>query len=112
MGWWNSLVAGDFDNDGDIDYVAGNLGLNSNFKGTPAEPMTIYAKDLDNNGLVDPMLFCYLLAEDRTRKPFPMHAKEDMVSQMISMRKNIPPINLLERLLWMIYGVLKTRKMQ
>jgi len=89
-GWWNSLVAGDFDNDGDIDYVSGNLGLNSNFKGTPAEPMTIYAKDLDNNGLVDPMLFCYLLAEDSTRKPFPMHAKEDMISQMISMRKRYP----------------------
>ncbi len=89
-GWWNSLVSGDFDNDGDIDYVAGNLGLNSNFKATPAEPMTMYAKDFDNNGLIDPMLFCYLNAEDSSRKPFPMHAREDMISQMISMRKRYP----------------------
>jgi hypothetical protein len=36
------------------------------------------------------MLFCYLLAEDSTRKPFPMHAREDMISQMISMRKIFP----------------------
>ena len=31
-GWWNSLVAGDFDSDGDIDYVAGNLGRNARMK--------------------------------------------------------------------------------
>lgn len=90
VGWWNSLVSGDFDNDGDIDYVAGNLGLNSNYKASPEEPMTIYAKDLDENGKMDPMLFCYIKAEDGTRKPFPMHTRDDMISQMISIRKRYP----------------------
>ena len=37
-GWWNSLAAGDFDNDGDTDYVAGNLGLNSNYTACPRNP--------------------------------------------------------------------------
>jgi hypothetical protein len=89
-GWWNSLVAGDFDNDGDIDYVAGNLGLNSNYKATPEEPMTIYAKDLDQNGSLDAMLFCYMKAEDGSMKPFPMHTKDDLAGQLIAIRKNYP----------------------
>jgi predicted nucleotidyltransferase len=38
-GWWNSLVAGDFDEDGDIDYVVGNLGLNTRHKASAAEPL-------------------------------------------------------------------------
>lgn len=90
LGWWNSLTAGDFDNDGDMDYVAGNLGLNSNYKATPAEPMTLYAKDIDKNGSLDAMLFCYLKAEDNTKKPFPMHAREDLSSQLVSIRKKYP----------------------
>jgi hypothetical protein len=90
IGWWNSIVAGDFDNDGDMDYAAGNLGLNSNYKATFAEPMTIFAKDFDNNGLFDPITFCYLMAEDSTRKPFPMHTRDDLISQMIGMRKRFP----------------------
>ena len=90
LGWWNSLTAGDFDNDGDIDYVAGNLGLNSNYKATAAEPMTLYAKDLDNNSSLDAMLFCYMKAEDGSRKPFPMHTKDDLASQLVSIRKKYP----------------------
>ncbi|MHA4810063.1 VCBS repeat-containing protein [Flavitalea flava] len=89
-GWWNSLVAGDFDNDGDIDYIAGNLGLNSNYKGTDKEPMILYAKDLDENGLLDAMVFCYMKAEDGTRIPFPMTSRDDMISQMIGIRKRYP----------------------
>ena len=90
VGWWNSLASGDFDNDGDTDYVAGNLGLNANFQASPKEPMTILAKDRDDNGRVDPMVFCYIRAEDGTRQPFPMHTRDDMISQLISIRKQYP----------------------
>ncbi|MDQ6844809.1 MAG: FG-GAP-like repeat-containing protein, partial [Bacteroidota bacterium] len=89
-GWWNSIVAGDFDNDGDIDYIVGNLGLNTNYKASPEQPMTIIAKDIDKNGSVDPMVFCYMKAADGTRKPFPMSSRDDMVAQVISMRKKFP----------------------
>jgi hypothetical protein len=89
-GWWNSLASGDFDNDGDIDYVAGNLGLNSNYVASESEPMTLLAKDIDANGSMDAMLFCYMKAEDGSMQPFPMHAKDDLVSQVVSIRKKYP----------------------
>ena len=89
-GWFNSLVAGDFDNDGDIDYIAGNLGLNTNYKATNEEPITILAKDLDNNGSLDAMVFCYMKDVDGTMKPFPMATRDDMVSQVLSVRKKYP----------------------
>lgn len=89
-GWFNSLVAGDFDNDGDVDYVAGNLGLNSNYKASILEPMTIIAKDLDENGSLDAMVFCYMKAEDGTMQSFPMSTKDDMAAQLILIRKKYP----------------------
>ncbi|MEK6481007.1 VCBS repeat-containing protein [Catalinimonas sp. 4WD22] len=89
-GWWNSLTSGDFDNDGDIDYVAGNLGLNSNYHASAKKPMTIYAKDMDDNGKIDPMVFCYMMAEDSTQKSFPMHTRDDMISQLVAIRKEYP----------------------
>lgn len=89
-GWWNSLVAGDFDNDGDMDYVAGNLGLNTNYTASPQEPMILIAKDVDSNGSIDPMIFCYMKADDGTRQPFPIASRDDLVAQVITMRKKFP----------------------
>ncbi|MBI1227748.1 MAG: RNA-binding protein [Bacteroidetes bacterium] len=48
-GWWNSLVAADFDLDGDMDYIAGNLGTNTLLKADEEHPIGIYAADFDAN---------------------------------------------------------------
>lgn len=81
-GWWNSITGGDFDNDGDTDYVAGNYGLNHRFHASKAEPFTIYAKDVDNNGSMDPLLFCY-----DQGKEYPIHARDEVIGRIPSLRK-------------------------
>jgi enediyne biosynthesis protein E4 len=50
-GWWNSITGADFDQDGDIDYVVMNAGLNSKYgDATPAAPIRLYYGPLaDNN---------------------------------------------------------------
>ncbi|MFY9342492.1 MAG: VCBS repeat-containing protein [Planctomycetota bacterium] len=52
-GWWNSLCAWDCDADGDLDYVAGNQGLNSKYKAKPDHPAHLYFGDFDDNGTRD-----------------------------------------------------------
>ena len=59
-GWWNSLTGADFDLDGDIDYLAGNLGLNTRYRVSAQEPLQVYAKDFDGNGQIDPILTQYV----------------------------------------------------
>lgn len=83
-GWWNSIMGGDFDKDGDIDYVAGNLGRNNDYNVTKEFPLHVFAKDFDNNGSVDPVLACYIkvsLENNHERKLFPIHYWDELNSQ-------------------------------
>ncbi len=81
LGWWNSLVGADFDADGDTDYVAGNLGLNSRYRASEHEPLCIYANDYDKNGTVDPVMCYYTQGEN-----YIAHARDEMVRQIPAMR--------------------------
>ena len=80
-GWWNSLVGGDFDRDGDIDYVAGNLGLNSRFRASAEKPLCIYANDYDKNGRIDPVM-CYFIQGEN----YLAHSRDEIIQQINAMR--------------------------
>ena len=49
-GWWNSLAAADFNGDGRLDYVAGNLGLNTPYHASPTAPALLYRGDFKGTG--------------------------------------------------------------
>ncbi len=81
-GWWNSLTGGDFDNDGDTDYILGNLGLNSKLKASVNEPVMVCAKDFDDNGIMDALLTAY-----NGNKEYLIHPRGVLIDQMIAMRR-------------------------
>ena len=86
-GWWNSILPGDFDNDGKMDYVLGNMGLNSFYRASEKYPVRIYGKDFDNNGSYDAIPTIYLPAVDGQMKEFPAQGRDDLIKQMIEMRR-------------------------
>lgn len=58
-GWWWSIKEGDFDNDGDLDYIVGNNGLNYKYQANENETFDIYVNDFDNNKQSDIVLSYY-----------------------------------------------------
>lgn len=82
QGWWNCLEAADLDSDGDLDLVAGNLGLNSRLKATDSEPLRLFSKDFDGNGSLDPVLAYY-----NGGKLYPLPLRDAMIKQMPSLKK-------------------------
>ena len=58
-GWWNRIVAADFDGDGRVDFVVGNLGLNGRLHASDREPAEMFVKDFDGNGSVEQILTQY-----------------------------------------------------
>ncbi|MCH6199413.1 VCBS repeat-containing protein [Aquiflexum sp. LQ15W] len=86
-GWWNSLAAGDFDGDGDMDYVAGNMGANNYYHPTVDRPVKIYAKDFDNNKSIDPVTITYFKDNENKYIPVPAHYWDDLYGQSTLFRR-------------------------
>ncbi len=87
-GWWNFTYTQDFDLDGDLDIIAGNLGLNSRLKASASEPVKLYVHDFDKNGTTDQLLTYYLGGKEilfsnkiETQKQFPLMKKKFLLAK-------------------------------
>src|SRR5471030_2878110 len=86
-GWWNSIVAGDFRHTGRMDYIVGNVGLNTLYKASEQYPVYITAKDFDKNGSYSAITSFFLKDVNGNKKEFPAVGREDMLKEMISVKK-------------------------
>lgn len=81
-GWWNFLLPVDVDNDGDVDLVAGNLGLNNRLNASEDRPMRLYYNDFDGNGRKEQVLTYYLAG-----KEIPFANKAELEKQIPLLKK-------------------------
>jgi len=80
-GWWNRIVAADFTGDGRLDFVVGNLGLNSRYRASDTQPATMHVADFDGNGFVEQIVSVY---NDGVSYPLPL--RDDLIRAIPSLR--------------------------
>ncbi len=84
-GWWNCIEFSDIDQDGDLDFVAGNRGENSFFKAQEDKKAIVYAADFDTNGSID-AIPCYFYPDG---KAYPKHILDELTNQIPSIKRTI-----------------------
>jgi len=87
-GWWSSIIKGDFDKDGDDDFIIGNLGENSFYKASDQYPVAVYATDFYRKGTMQCVVTLYLKdTVDGSFKEFTAHGRDDVVDQLPFIKK-------------------------
>jgi hypothetical protein len=81
-GWWNFTLPVDVDGDGDLDLIAGNLGLNNRLKASDNHQVKLYYNDFDDNGKKEQVLTYYLQG-----KEIPFATKEELVKEIPELKK-------------------------
>ncbi|GAB3962390.1 VCBS repeat-containing protein [Spirosoma harenae] len=76
-GFYQRIIAADFDRDGDIDLIAGNLGTNTKFRKTPDSQLRMWVKDVDNNQTTE-----QIIAYNRGKEWYPLAFKDELGKQM------------------------------
>ena len=89
-GLWYTIIPGDFDGDGDTDYIAGNLGENHRFTISDEYPLTVYALDLDMNGTIDPISTAWWKDRNNVMREYPINYFDELIGQSAYFQQMFP----------------------
>lgn len=84
-GWWNGIVAGDFNEDGIMDYAVGNVGLNTPYQGDRQHPVTLFAGDFTGSGALQLVEASY-----EGDKLYPWRTRVDLGAAIPAVLKKYP----------------------
>ncbi|PQB05928.1 hypothetical protein BST85_02645 [Aureitalea marina] len=82
-GWWQSLAVSDLNEDGLLDIIAGNWGLNSRLQASVNQPVSLYSTDFDQNGNTEPIVTYYYQGVETV-----LPSKDELVKQLPQINKN------------------------
>ena len=83
-GWWNRLAVADLNNDGNVDFIAGNHGTNTVLIASKNQPLKLYVNDFDYNGSVDP-----IITKSGERRDYPVAQRNSMFRQLPMLKRSI-----------------------
>jgi hypothetical protein len=81
QGWWNRIVAADLTGDGRVDFLVGNLGLNSRYQASAAHPATMYVKDFNHDGRVEQIVSIF-----HDSASYPIAMRDELLGAIPSLR--------------------------
>lgn len=76
-GFYQRIIAADFDRDGDVDLIAGNLGTNTKLRKAPESQLRMWVKDIDNNQTTE-----QIIAYNKGKEWYPLAFKDELGKQM------------------------------
>ena len=82
QGMWNCVKVADVDQNGTLDIIAGNAGLNLKWKASEEHPIQLYLDDYDENTFLDPIIFYDFFGEN-----VPFASKDKLISQIPALKK-------------------------
>ncbi|MGH7680335.1 MAG: VCBS repeat-containing protein [Gemmatimonadaceae bacterium] len=85
QGWWNRVVAADFTGDGLVDFVVGNLGLNTRLSASDSQPLTMHVKDFDGNGFVE-----QIVSNHNQGVSYPLSLRDDLLDALPFLAPRVP----------------------
>lgn len=87
-GWWTCVELLDLENDGDLDIVAGNYGLNTKYHVDAEHPATLFAHDFGGQGKLQ-----LVEAKSKDGELLPVRGRSCSTTAMPHLLKNAPSYN-------------------